>query len=98
VLLLVFPTPGSSMAVDIVKQYSKFDGNDVIIYVGEGKGGANANQEFFDFFLNGSNNGNGNDNGDRKYKWILMETMEVEDVLGGGKGFEMMFVLKKVKI
>ena len=110
--MLVYPPPGD-MALEVVKQYSKFEGNDIVIYVGEGRGGANANQEFFDYFLNESDNGgasidevdnknynsdgNGASNG-TKYKWCVLETIDVEDVLGGGKGFEMMFVLKKVKV
>eukprot|EP00551_Chaetoceros_affinis_P011797 CAMPEP_0203672084 /NCGR_PEP_ID=MMETSP0090-20130426/7700_1 /ASSEMBLY_ACC=CAM_ASM_001088 /TAXON_ID=426623 /ORGANISM="Chaetoceros affinis, Strain CCMP159" /LENGTH=434 /DNA_ID=CAMNT_0050537327 /DNA_START=130 /DNA_END=1434 /DNA_ORIENTATION=- len=103
VLLLVYPPPGD-MALDVVKQYSKFEGNDTIIYVGEGIGGANANKEFFDYFLNNNENnadserkGNATGSNDR-HKWYIMEAMDVDDVLGGGKGFEMMFVLKKVRI
>jgi hypothetical protein len=105
VLLLVFPPP-NDMALEVVKQYTKFDGNDTIIYVGEGVGGANANQAFFDYFLNqnqdDSKSVNDNDGDDgsssNKFKWVVLETKEVEDVFGGGKGFEMMFVLKRVKV
>ncbi len=93
VLLLVYPSPGK-MAIEVVKQYTKFEGNDTVIYVGEGVGGANGDQEFFDYFLNKEEN---SEDG-KKYRWYLMETVDIEDVLGGGKGFEQLFVLKKYKV
>ena len=96
VLLLVYPPPGK-MAIDVVKQYTKFDGNDTIIYVGEGVGGANADQEFFDYFLNKNSVSEEGKEGD-KYRWYVMETLDIEDVLGGGKGFERMFVLQRFKV
>lgn len=99
VLLLVYPPPGD-MAVEVVKQYTKFEGNDTIIYVGEGfdgegKVGANANQKFFDYFLKMEDDCDNDGDG---YKWCIMEVHEIEDALGGGKGFEMMFILKRIKI
>ena len=51
VLLLVYPSPGNK-ALETVKSYPA--GNDTIAYVGEGKRGANANDAFFDYFLNKS--------------------------------------------
>jgi hypothetical protein len=45
-LLLVYP-PASDMAVKCVKAYA----GDLLVYVGEGRGGANANAEFFDLLL-----------------------------------------------
>ena len=92
VLLLVCPPPGS-MALEVVKQYTKFVGNDIVIYVGEGVGGANANDEFFDFFLNHQSK----EEDEIKDKWVLLESIDVEDVLGGGKGFEKLFTLKRIR-
>ncbi len=100
VLLLVYPPPGK-MAIEVVKQYTKFDGNDVVVYVGEGVGGANADKEFFDYFLNREDvivDKSKNDDVKGKYKWYVMETLDIEDVLGGGKGFERMFILKRFKV
>ena len=100
VLLLVFPPPGD-MAAEVVKQYGKFDGNDIVIYVGEGLNGANANQKFFDHMLNKDIDEHSSDdesNGEAKYKWCILETVEVEDLLGGGKGFEKMFIFKRIKV
>lgn len=100
VLLLVFPSPGD-MAAEVVEQYGKFDGNDTIIYVGEGLNGANANHKFFDHMLNKDINehSDGNETSSEvKYKWCILETIEIEDVLGGGKGFEKMFIFKRVKV
>ena len=43
VLLLVYPSPGS-MAISAVKAYAELGPeNDTVVYVGEGRGGANAN-------------------------------------------------------
>ena len=96
VLLLVYPPPGK-MAIEVVKQYTKFHGNDTVIYVGEGVGGANADQELFDYFLNKKGD-NEDDKEGEKYRWYLMKTLDIEDVLGGGKGFERMFVLQRFKV
>ncbi|OQR88996.1 hypothetical protein ACHHYP_20278 [Achlya hypogyna] len=47
-LLIVFPDPGP-MAAQCVTAYTKSSGdNDTFIYVGEGRGGANADDTFFD--------------------------------------------------
>ena len=81
------------MALEVVKQYTKFVGNDIVIYVGEGVGGANANDEFFDFFLNHQSK----EEDEIKDKWVLLESIDVEDVLGGGKGFEKLFTLKRIR-
>ena len=74
------------MAIDTVKAYVDInDGNDTpyiptVVYVGEGVGGANANDEFFHFFL---------DNG-----WALVKEMNCK-AGPGGKGYERLFVLQK---
>jgi hypothetical protein len=47
-LLLVYPPPGD-MALEVVRNYAEFPGNDILVLVGEGKGGANANNRLFDF-------------------------------------------------
>eukprot|EP00586_Coscinodiscus_wailesii_P016196 CAMPEP_0172513856 /NCGR_PEP_ID=MMETSP1066-20121228/256026_1 /TAXON_ID=671091 /ORGANISM="Coscinodiscus wailesii, Strain CCMP2513" /LENGTH=62 /DNA_ID=CAMNT_0013294299 /DNA_START=188 /DNA_END=372 /DNA_ORIENTATION=- len=59
------------MAVEAVKEYVNVDParNDMVVYVGEGRGGANANDAFFEF-LEGS--------GD----WVLVHMSELEEKLG----------------
>lgn len=84
VLLLVYPPPGP-MAIESVQAYVDVyaEGNDTVVYVGEGRGGANANDEFFDYFcLDGA--------------WVIENVMAVKPS-PGGKGHEKCFVLRRVK-
>mmetsp|Transcript_16356 Transcript_16356/g.35529 ORF Transcript_16356/g.35529 Transcript_16356/m.35529 type:complete len:435 (+) Transcript_16356:41-1345(+) len=82
ILMLVFPPPGP-FALDCVKAYvDTYEGNDTVIYVGEGRGGANGNEELFTYFCGGD--------------WALEKVMDVKPS-PGGKGYERMFVLRKVK-
>ena len=83
-LLMVYPPPGP-MAIDTLKIYSEASPeNDTIIYVGEGKGGANANDAFFDFL---ETNG-----------WVLLEILEVLRPPGDkSKGCERLYILQKVR-
>jgi len=96
VLLLIYPPPGS-MALETVKAYANIDPeeNDTIVYCGEGIGGANANNEFFDYFLD-ANNEKYEDKCFR-YKWCVMKVMDVLPA-PGGKGYEKMFVMKRLKV
>jgi hypothetical protein len=49
VLLLVYPPSDSDMAVEALQQYTEAStSHTTLIYVGEGRGGANANDAFFD--------------------------------------------------
>uniref|UniRef100_A0A7S2ELR4 Methyltransferase domain-containing protein n=1 Tax=Ditylum brightwellii TaxID=49249 RepID=A0A7S2ELR4_9STRA len=84
VLLLVYPPPGP-MALETVKTYVNVcpERNDLVVYVGEGKGGANGNDELFDYWLNSG-------------EWAVVKIMDVRPS-PGGKGFEKMFVLKRVR-
>ena len=83
VLLLVYPPPGP-MAIESVKAYiDVYEGNDTVVYVGEGRGGANANDAFFDYFCS--------DEG-----WTVENIMNVEQS-PGGKGYEKCFVLRRSK-
>ena len=83
VLLLVYPPPGP-MAIESVKAYiDVYEGNDTVVYVGEGRGGANANDAFFDYFCS--------DEG-----WTVENIMNVEQS-PGGKGYEKCFVLRRIK-
>jgi hypothetical protein len=81
VLLLVFPPPGdmafhaASTYVDVSPVF-----NDTIVYVGEGRGGANADDAFFDLVESGD--------------WVLVKVMPVQSF--GDKGFEKLYVLKRV--
>jgi len=80
VLMLVFPSAGSTMALDSLKAYvATGENHDTIIYVGEGRGGANAPDEFFDYL---------EDN-----KWILLKVMQVKPF--GTKGYEKLYILKR---
>lgn len=87
ILLLVYPGPGP-MAIDIVKSYAKFPENDLVVFVGEGIGGANGNDELFQYWKSVENG----------YGWILLYSTNVPSVEGGGKGGEKVFIFKKVKI
>ena len=80
-LLLVYPPPGS-MAMDVVELYTNAapTENDTIIYVGEGRGGANADEAFFDFLEAGD--------------WILLRVMDVQKP-PGDKGYEKLYVLQR---
>lgn len=81
ILLLVYPSPGP-MAYDVVKSYSEFKENDLVVFVGEGvDGGANGNADFLEFF--------------KSKHWVLLQTMDVPSVKGGGKGLEKVFIFKK---
>jgi len=87
-LLLVYPPPGE-MAIDLVKSYSEFPENDLIVFVGEGVGGANGSISLFEYLKNVDKDGNA---------WVLLESMEVPAVQGGGKGFEKVFIFQKVQM
>jgi hypothetical protein len=83
VLLLVFPPPGD-MAFHAASAYVDAHVspvfNDTIVYVGEGRGGANADDAFFDLMESGD--------------WVLLKVMPVQSF--GDKGFEKLYVLKRV--
>lgn len=107
------------MALETVEAYANaHPENDTIVYVGEGLGGANADEEFFEYFLGMNGNDvasernskeqqsqlhqkqqqqeqNRNQKQKQTFQWAVVKVM---DVLSspGGKGFEKMFVLKKV--
>lgn len=83
ILMLVYPPPGP-MALETVRAYVNVfpEGNDTVVYIGEGRNGANASDEFFDFFLEGG--------------WVLVSVLDVEPAVGG-KGYEKMFVLQRAK-
>jgi len=81
ILLLVYP-PLGDMAVRAVKVYTDISPfNDTIVYVGEGKGGANANDDFFDYFVQHND------------EWSLETVLNVKSF--GSKGYEKLFILKK---
>ena len=97
VLLLVYPPPGS-MALETVEAYVNsspaYRGsqqNETVVYVGEGRGGANANDAFFDYLLGCNNEEDGNKEGSG---WILEKVMNVQKS-PGGKGYEKMFIFKR---
>jgi hypothetical protein len=82
-LLLVYPPPGP-MALEVVQTYiNSAPENDTVVYVGEGRGGANADAAFFDQVENG--------------EWILVEVMEVLRP-PGDKGYEKLYVLQKKRL
>jgi hypothetical protein len=84
VLLLVYPPPDSDMARDALQAYADVNGGSAtVIYVGEGRGGANANDAFFDL-LEASD-----------AQWILEEIVNVQPV--GSKGYERMYVFTRSK-
>ena len=83
ILLLVFPPPGP-MAVTALRAYAEADAvnNDTLVYVGEGRGGANANDDFFNAL-----------EGDGGEDWILTKMLPVKRF--GNKSYEKLFVFKR---
>jgi hypothetical protein len=81
VLLLVYPPPGD-MATQIVTSYVEAspEDNDTVIFVGEGRGGANGNNSLFDYFERGD--------------WELLEEMDVQRP-PGDKGYEKLYILRR---
>ena len=79
ILLLVYPSP-DDMAVTAIQEYAQISTlNDTVVYVGEGRGGANANGTFFDYLENG--------------EWILWQILPVKSF--GTKGFEKLYIFKR---
>lgn len=80
ILLLVYPSPDSDMAITAIEEYAEASPlNDTVVYVGEGRGGANANDAFFNYLENGD--------------WILQNILPVR--VFGIKGFEHLYVLRR---
>lgn len=81
ILLLVYPPPGD-MATQVVKTYIEAgpEDNDTVIFVGEGRGGANGNDSLFDMFEKGD--------------WELLEEMNVQRP-PGDKGYEKLYILRR---
>lgn len=83
VLLLVYPPPGS-MAGETVKAYANLGPeNDTVVYVGEGRGGANADNALFDYLENGN--------------WAILRVLPVQSP-PGGKGYEKLYVFQRVQV
>lgn len=80
VLLLVYPPPGP-LASLTVKKYTSRRWNDTVIYVGEGRDGANADHSFFSMLEDES--------------WILLHVMDLPPSVGY-KGYEKLYVFKKI--
>ncbi|GMH52239.1 hypothetical protein TrST_g7425 [Triparma strigata] len=79
VLLLVFPDP-TKMAIDTLNAYKAMGSDsDCFIYVGEGRGGCNANDDFFDEL--------------ESPEWSLERVVHLKSF--GGKGFEKLFVWRR---
>jgi hypothetical protein len=80
ILLLVYPPPGP-MAMETVKTYAELGPeNDTVVFVGEGRGGANANNELFDYFESGD--------------WAILRVLPVKPQ-PGGKGYEKLYILQR---
>mmetsp|Transcript_28189 Transcript_28189/g.45825 ORF Transcript_28189/g.45825 Transcript_28189/m.45825 type:complete len:232 (+) Transcript_28189:1-696(+) len=98
VLMLVYPPPGP-MALETVVAYLDaslgYGGsykNDTVVYVGEGRGGANADEAFFDYFL-GCDEAK-EDKKEGRCQWVLQKVMDVQ-TCPGDKGYEKMFVFRR---
>ncbi|KAL9184409.1 hypothetical protein ACHAXT_002495 [Thalassiosira profunda] len=99
-LLLVYPPPGP-MALETVQAYVDASPgyvgscqNDTVVYVGEGRGGANADDAFFDYLLGKPAKEGENVAGDSQ-QWVLEKVLDVRPSLGG-KGYEKLFVLRRI--
>ena len=79
ILLMVFPSPGP-MSLDTLKAYVATGGDhNTLVYVGEGREGANAPNEFFDYL--------------EENQWIVTKILPVESF--GSKGYEKMCILTR---
>ena len=90
-LMLIYPNPNTQMAYNTLVKYSNNESliwNDVFIYVGEGRNGANGTKEFFDV-LEGINEKG------KLYKWKLVYTCKLNPFGGPNKGFERLFIFKR---
>ena len=102
VLLLVYPPPGP-MAVETVQAYVDVDAsrNDTVVYVGEGRGGANANDDFFDYFLGkkkehfGDRQDKDGNATSKTSQCVLLKVMDVQ-TCPGVKGYYKMFDFQRV--
>jgi hypothetical protein len=85
-LLLVYP-PCGDMAVKVLREYQ----GDTLIYIGEGRGGVNANVDFFDVLENRIKFKKRK--GDKESgEWKLVHS---EDLIPFPGGFERMYVFKR---
>ena len=77
----MYPPPGD-MALQVVENYVNAapDDNNTIIYVGEGRGGANGSDSLFDFFERGD--------------WELANETDVQRP-PGDNGYEKLFILHR---
>ena len=83
VLMLVYPPPGN-LALETIKCYVELGPeNDTVVYVGEGRGGATANDALFDFLEGGD--------------WALIDVRDVLSQ-PGGKGFEQLFIFRHLSV
>jgi hypothetical protein len=79
ILLIVYPPPGN-MALETIQEFVSLGaGNDTVVYVGEGRGGATANDDLFHYLENGD--------------WVLLDVRNVK-TQPGGKGYERLYILK----
>lgn len=90
-LMIIYPDP-SKMAYNSLVKYCENDSliwNDLLIYVGEGRNGANADESFFDILEGLSEEG-------KKYQWRLVKTCPLKPFGGqNSKGFERLFIFKR---
>ena len=78
-LLLVYPSPGD-MAVRSVRAYSALPQKvHTVVYVGEGRGGATADEAFFAFLEDS--------------EWVICKVLPVKSF--GTKGYEKMYIIRK---
>ncbi|KAG9405978.1 hypothetical protein AC1031_003900 [Aphanomyces cochlioides] len=80
VLLLIFPDPGSMASRCLSNYIDSSVKNDTLVYVGEGRGGANADDKFFDML-------------ETSGEWTLERTLPLEPF--GTKGFERFFIFRR---
>ena len=93
--MLVFPPPGPMARKTIQAYVNAHKENDTVVYVGEGKGGANGDDELFDYLL-GQACVSEDRGGSDAVKWELLKVMNVR-VCPGGKGYEKMFVFWRAR-
>jgi hypothetical protein len=82
VLLLVYPPPDGSLAVDALRAYQGLgDMNDTLVYVGEGRGGATATPAFWEALA-------------ARGEWMLCQILPAQSC--GSKADDKVFIFRRV--
>ena len=83
ILLIIYPSPGDMASKSLSAYVDQGSKNDYFVYIGEGRGGANADDSFFDLLEDENCN----------HQWILENVYPLNPI---GNGFERAFFFRRV--